>query len=324
MIGDTVTVVHARGRRLAKTIDPAGVIEPYDNARMVDLHQRHVAGLQDVHMLLHRLLHRPDCCVVRGEILDPARARGVRRLVRRDLESGDEPTLRDVPRRWLALDLDSVPLPAGADPRDLAGCARAVMPLLPGAFGWASCVVQATASHGIKAGARLRLWFWLDRPMTGAEAIRWLRDAPVDRTVFWAAQPIYVAAPIFLAGRRDHLPHRLAVLPGDDAVHAPPAAYLAQPRRPPTPPIRHDADADRRLGALLRMVRRAPEGRRHPILFWAACRAGELARDGHLEELSAAAALADAAMEAGGDDRRRAEQTARDGIARGREEAAHA
>jgi hypothetical protein len=210
-----------------------------------------------------------------------------------------------------------VPLPAGTDLQDLAACTRAVLPLLPAPFHRAAVIVTATASHGIKPGARLRLWFWCDRPLTGAECKRWLAGAPVDRTVFGAAQPIYVARPQFL-GRPDHVPHRLIMLDGEPLVKAPSAAALA----PPPQPIAFEAPRSERgtlgrLAGLIRAVRGAPEGRRHLTLFWAACRAGELVGNGAIGPEAAAAALVQGAMDGGGQDQRKAEATARDGIARG-------
>ena len=86
--------------------------------------------------------------------------------------------------------------------------------LLPPTFTGAACIVQATASHGIKPGARLRLWFWCDRSLSGAECKRWLGKVPVDHSVFGAAQPIYTAAPVFADGAAEHLPCRLLALPG--------------------------------------------------------------------------------------------------------------
>ncbi|MCK8788241.1 hypothetical protein M0638_28220, partial [Roseomonas sp. NAR14] len=108
--------------------------------------------------LLHDLAGRRSCAIVRGAIADPARTRGVRRLVHADPKTGDAPTLRDVPRAWIALDLDGMPLPAGTDPRDLAACGAIARATLPAAFREAACLVGATASHGLKSGARLRLW----------------------------------------------------------------------------------------------------------------------------------------------------------------------
>lgn len=319
-IGCALTIVRARRRRLAKLVRSDGTVEGYDRARVVDLLERPVADLADLHRLLARLLHRPNCCVLRGAPADPARTRGVRRLLHADPETGEAPTLREVPRRWLALDIDGLPLPAGTDPRDLAASAAAVVPLLPAAFHGAACIVQATASHALKPGARLRLWFWLSRPLLGGEAKRWLAAAPVDRSVFGAVQPIFTAAPLF-DGLADPLPDRLLLIEGAPVVHVPDAAALAPPPAPPRPTADAAGLADRhatlRLAGLLHLVASAPDGHRHRVLFWAACRAGEMVRAGIVGPASAADALADAAIAAGGQDRASALRTALDGIARG-------
>src|SRR4051794_6660360 len=114
-------------------------------------------------------MHRADVAVVRGAILNPNHTVRVRRLLHADAETGDAPTLRDVPRWWLALDVDGLDVPPDTDPRDLAVCGRSVQHRLPSPFQNVACVVQATASHGIWSGAHLRYWYWLSRPATGAE-----------------------------------------------------------------------------------------------------------------------------------------------------------
>ena len=110
-------------------------------------------------------------------------------------------------------------------------------------------------------------------------------------------------------------------------------ALLAPPPPPPGPPRSDPAElgpaarkeaAERRFGAILRVVRAAPPGTRHDRLYWAACRAGEMTVAGGLDEGAAAGALVAAAMEAGGEDERNARNTARDGIRRGKEEAPRA
>jgi hypothetical protein len=154
----------------------------------------------------------------------------VRRLLHPDPATGELPTLAEAARAWLALDVDGVPLPEGTDACDLAACAAVVVRLLPEAFHGVACIVQATASHGIKPGARLRLWYWCDRAITGAECKRWLKGAPVDLSIFGGVQLIYTAAPIF-EGHPDPIPHRLAMLPGAPVVVAPTAAALAPQER---------------------------------------------------------------------------------------------
>jgi len=315
---ESATVIQAHGRRLSKLIRADGTSEAYDRARLVDLHQVALASLDALADLLRDLAERRDCAVVRGAILDPDRTRGVRRLLHADTETGDAATLRETPRHWIALDVDSLPLPPGTDPRDLAGCAGAVLAHLPEAFRQARALVQATASHAIKPGARVRLWYWCSRPLSGAECKRWMAEAQVDRSVFGAAQLIYTARPIF-DGMADPIPCRMVILPGANAVQAPSPAALAPPLQPalPAPSNAFKGDEVTRFAALLRVVQRAPEGERHRHLFWAACRAGELVARGTLAPDAAAGALVAAAMAGGGRSLTTAEATARDGLLRG-------
>lgn len=326
--GDTldphaITLATARGRRLCKTRHADGTTADYDRARILDFNAVVAPDLDALHRLLHDLLTRRDTCILRGAIRDEARARGVRRLVHPDPETGEAPTLAEAARQWLALDMDSLPMPDGTDILNLTRCGELARAALPPAFHGAACIVGATAGHGFKPGARLRLWFLLTRPLTGAGCKRWLHDQPVDRSVFGAAQPIYSAAPLFI-GMADPLPCRMALLQGEDRVTPPAPAALAPPPPPqrivrPLAPagIEWGTGSTERLAGLIYAVRSAPDGERHPMLFWAACRAGEMVAAGELEAGAAAAVLAKAAMDGGGQDKHRTEATACDGIARG-------
>ena len=198
-----------------------------------DLYPRPVADFDALHRLLLHLLDRPDCAVVRGAPIDPDRCTNVRRLAFPDKKTGDTPTLRPEPHAWVALDLDGVERPVEVPAADLIGCAAAAVQRLPAPFRGARCIVQAPASHGIKPGCRLRLWYWLDRAATDAEMTRWLRGAPADSSMFRTVQPIYTAGPVFAPGARDHLPRRIVVTPGSPTVAVPPPEALAPP--PPRP-----------------------------------------------------------------------------------------
>jgi len=195
----------------------AGAAAPLLIPRVFDFEQAEVEDLTALGRLLTRLEDNPFVAVLRGAIADPARAKGVRRLTAPDPVAGEPATLVEAPRRWVALDLDNVPLPAGTDPRDLETCARHAITLLPAAFRAVRCIAQGTASHGIKPGARLRLWFWLSRPTSGAELQRWLAGFPVDPSCCRPAQLVFTARPEFV-GSPDPIPCRLALLPGADAV----------------------------------------------------------------------------------------------------------
>jgi hypothetical protein len=237
-LSDTITVIRARARRLAKIVHRDGTIQGFDSARTFDLFSVPVADLEATAKLLDHLLHRPDCAVVRGNIIDPARTKQVRRLALPDPKTGECPTLQEAAHQWLALDLDNAERPASIPADDLAGCAAMAVSRLPAAFCGVSCIAQASGSHGLVPGIRLRLWYWLSRPASGPELKRWLRGVAVDHSVFRPAQVIYTAAPIFEPGAIDPLLSRIAHVAGESsAVLVPSPAMLAPaPSRPmPTP-----------------------------------------------------------------------------------------
>jgi hypothetical protein len=277
---DTVTIVRSYGPRLAKRITPAG-IEGYDNCKRVDLFERRIDGLADLEELLQQLAARPDCAVVRGAVADSARVRNVRRLLYADSKTGDPASLIETPRCWLALDLDGLSRPFGLDPTDLVACAKHAATVLPVSFRDVCLLVQATASHGSEHGLHLRLWCWLDRPVSGAELKFWLRSSPVDPAVFGAAQLVYTACPLF-AGVADPLPSRLGVLfaAREEAAVPEPAALIPPPRKPAAQPdpVHASTYAMTMLSALAARILSAPRGSRHDTLILAARRLAELER----------------------------------------------
>ncbi len=284
MSADTLTILRARGRRLAKTIRDDGTIQGYDRARSFDMATRAVASLADLGDVLAGLLHRPDCAVVRGEPIGPMRR--VRRLLVTDRKTGELPTLRDAPRRWLAIDMESVALPPAVPAADLAACAHLALATLPPVFAEAGCIVQASGSHGFLPDLRLRLWFWCDRPMAGAELKRWLRDTPADLCVFSAAQLIYTAAPV-LAAARDPLPVRLVSLPGAAELRCPSPAALAprQRRAAAHVPVTSKGATAYAAKALRGAVERILQAeKRHPTILAEARGLARLVRAGMLAE----------------------------------------
>jgi hypothetical protein len=273
-LSDAITIIRARGRRLSKLISATGPVESYDAARTFNLAEVPIADLRSLERLLWKLLHRSDCAIVRGGIADPNRVRGVRRLLYPDPKTGNIPTLRDVPKRWVALDFDDLPRPNGIEATDLLAAARVAIATLPGTFHHATGLVQATASHGISPGSRLRLWYRLSRPTGGRELKLWLRHAPLDTSVFGAAQLIYTAAPQFTDGAVDPLPTRIALVPGSvDEVTVPIPAALDPERRTRPAVLGHPvaADVGRYTFVALRnataRVAQAPVGTRHATML---------------------------------------------------------
>ncbi len=310
--GCGVTVLRATGRRLTKVWHADGSCTAYEQLKRFDLFPFGLVGFDALVHLLRRLERRTDSCIVRAAPRDPARTRNVRRLLHRDVETGETPTLLDVPRRWCALDFDGIDLPAGTDPRDLAACARAAIARLPLVFNGMRCIVQATASHGIKPGARLRLWFWLSRPTWGWELRRWFeaaRDCPVDASLFSPAQIHYTAAPLF-EGCDDPIPKRLIVLPGRDAVRVPHPALLACPPSPlPPPPRRSVEGGSRALAWAEREIARQREGSRHPTALRVAGWLAKLAAAGRVRPDEVKETVA-RGLAAAGKDRREGEAVA--------------
>lgn len=309
MTPDALTVLHSPHLRLAKRLRTDGEADGYDQAKTLDAFTVPVTGLADVLALLHRLLPRPSCCVVRGTLLHGDRAKGIRRLLHMDKKTGELPTFGDVPRQWLALDLDGVPMPDGLDPCDLAGCGAAGLAALPSPFHGAACIVQASAQHGRKPGLRLRVWVWLSRPTWGAELKRWLADYPCDRSVFGAVQPIYSAAPVLAPGVADPMPVRLLALPGLAVVDVPSPGALAPP--PIATPDRAatlatPAHANRYVRAALERaasnIATAGEGNRHPLIVAETCRLARFVAPGLLAASVITEVVQRAARQAGKDD----------------------
>ncbi len=268
---DTLTVLHSPHLRLAKRLRIDGGSDGYDKAKTLDAYTVELTGLDDLFQLLQRLVSRPSCCVVRGRLLYGNSAKGIRRLLHIDRETGELPTFEDTPRRWLALDLDGLPMPEGVLASDLAACGAAALAALPEAFQGAAYIVQASASHGVKPGLRLRIWIWLSRPTWGHEAKRWLKASPCDPSVFGAVQPIYTAAPVLAPGVPNPIPERLLALTGRPLVAVPSPETLTPPPPPqPSAATIREGIAHRYVRAALERaatnIANAREGNRHPLI----------------------------------------------------------
>lgn len=307
---DTLTVLHSPHLRLAKRLRIDGGSDGYDKAKTLDAYTVEVTGLDDLFQLLQRLVSRPSCCVVRGRLLYGNSAKGIRRLLHIDRETGELPTFEDTPRRWLALDLDGLPMPEGVAPSDLAACGAAAVEALPEAFRGAACIVQASASHGVKPGLRLRVWVWLSRPTWGHEVKRWLKSTPCDPSVFGAVQPIYTAAPVLAPGVANPVPVRLLAVTGEATVKVPPPETLAPPpppeaKRSTTSP--GEATAHRYVRKALERaatnIANAREGNRHPLIVAETCRLARFVESGWLTSSNLADIVREAARQAGKDDK---------------------
>jgi hypothetical protein len=145
------------------------------------------------------------------------------------------PTFEDRPRSWVIFDVDRIPVPDHladdwVDEPDAA--VEHVLGLLPEPFRTATCwwsISSSAAMPGpqgreVASEFKLKLAFWLDRPLLGTEIKRWMaaEKAPVDPAVFGAVQLIYLARPTFGHGLHDPVPRRTGIWHGEaDTVAVP-------------------------------------------------------------------------------------------------------
>ena len=90
-----------------------------------------------------------------------------------------------------------------------------------------------SSSAGFKPGVRIKLAFWLNRPVLGAEIERHLKGCPIDASTLRCVQPIYVARPI-LVGVPDPIEQRTGL--EEDIHDAVPLPVLPAEERPPQAP----------------------------------------------------------------------------------------
>jgi hypothetical protein len=287
-----ITILHARGRRLAKLIHADNSTTGYDDAKHFDAVEVVVHGLDNLAAILRSLLPCWDRCAVRGSLLNGSPAIGIRRLFHPDTETGDAPTLYEVPRRWIAIDVDGIKRPSEIEATDIAGCAKIAIQSLPTEFQGRRCIAFATASHGVKLGViRMRLWYWLDGAATRRVLQPWFFGCDgIDLATFRPAQPCYTAAPILARGVIHPVPERLVVIPGEPLVTIRPLpapvprearAQMEQAGRvAQSPPLssgyRSDRYRDAALAGIKGQLLSATEGHRHHALVAAACRLHEL------------------------------------------------
>jgi hypothetical protein len=95
------------------------------------------------------------------------------------------PTFEDRPRYWLIFDVDRIPVPEHLRDEwvdDPEAAVEHVLGLLPAPFRSASCwwslsssaAVPGANGHEVARDFKLKLAFWLDRPLTGAQVMRWM------------------------------------------------------------------------------------------------------------------------------------------------------
>jgi hypothetical protein len=221
MSARAVTVLRSKGPLLAKRFTDERDVS-YEDAKHFVAEERRVEGLRDLARLLHQLQHQPRACVVRGAIRPGADPDDLLRRLH-----GEGAGLVDVPRQWLAFDVDGLwwhevgPQP---DPQDLHAQAELVRRALPPACQDVGAVFQWSSRHG-RGGAQrafCHVWVWLSQPLSG-QAARAMIGAWRDEGRPWldpalcsGAQIHYTASPLFEGKEQDPLPGgRVSLLEGE-------------------------------------------------------------------------------------------------------------
>lgn len=252
--GCSVTVLRtAEGRRATKrwrwnaTLSEWTKIS-YEAGAWFTPREHQVSNLHDLVEVLDAARRDPRAFVVRGALApcareqvehDPKGPIRRRKHAKADKQTGQivTPTLVEVARRWVMIDIDGWPLPNWADLVDdpEAAIEHAVHELLPETFRDAACWWQLSSSAGFSAGVlKVHLFYWLSEPAENAHIKAVLKQsAPgVDRAPFSAAQPHYIVDPI-IEGGHDPLPRRTGWLKGlEPAVQLPPLKPMVQQARP--------------------------------------------------------------------------------------------
>ena len=245
-IADTVTILRTVSHRLlmAKqfTIAANGQVvkRDYSNAATFRVEEAPAGGINDLFRILQRVERDPSACVIRGK---PIEGTNLAATSRKKQENGGN--FADVLRHWVMLDLDRVTIPAATSVlEEPESVARLVVDLIashvPELEG-VSSVVHFSSSAGlgdmadaeVAAGMPPRwkgvakpsnvvgahAWFWLARPVTGAELDRWHHAVNaaaghkfIDPVTLRTVQPHYTAAPVFGEGLRDPVPGCRTVL----------------------------------------------------------------------------------------------------------------
>ena len=209
--GDIATKRFFRGEDGEIECDDYPRLKTFDFER-----SKKIGSARQLGRVLYRLEKDPYAFALRGE--PTGRMEKARRVYK-----GDDAYLRPADRRWVLLDIDSVPLPAGACP------VKTARSKLPKEFKSADCFWQLSSSFGVFSSelAKVHLWYWLDRPVCGFSAKEWLKGtgAPIDLMPFNPAQPHYTAAPVF-DGVDDPVEKRSGFFVGEKREVSPPLCVV--------------------------------------------------------------------------------------------------
>ena len=180
--------------------------QPFSIGSLFDVTEEPVSDLHSLSALLQRLEDDPTHTVIRG-VLKESQSSTVPR---------DKETFTTKPRQWCMIDIDSLAWD-GAFDNQQALVAHAVQHL-PNEFQSSNCWYHFSSSMGIKAGIRVHLWYWLERPCSDDELKAWLSGYPVDMSLFNPIQIHLTANPRFIEGATDPFPQRSGMFEAGNGI----------------------------------------------------------------------------------------------------------
>jgi predicted P-loop ATPase len=256
----------------------------YDNGLLWTAAELPVSSLETLATAVDGLRKQPHTCIVRGK----AKTLGVPQRRTKDPKPDlPIPTFDTAPHRWIMFDVDGpdIGINQAEHPTQAVEALRAS---LPSPWNTAACYWQASASAGIKPGVRVHLWYWLDRPISDAEAKRIAVSLKVaynvDAQLYQAVQPHYCADPIFVGGP-DPMQERAGILDGE-----PEAVVPAN-----TPSVKEWQVAEKQLAQVCKFLAKVVPGERAPRVYGAA---KDMGRTSCLSDATLETALTDAAISA--------------------------
>ena len=131
-----------------------------------------VNNLESLAAVISALETEPTKAIIRGSLLEDGSG-----LVPRNKD-----TFTATPRQWCMIDIDS--LAWNGDIIDQHAMLSYATQQLPVEFQSVDFWYHFSSNMGIKAGIRVHLWYWLERPCSDAEMKAWLSGCPVDLRLF--------------------------------------------------------------------------------------------------------------------------------------------
>jgi hypothetical protein len=181
-------------------------VQPFKIGKDFIVGEEPVSDLQSLADLLQRLETEPTKTIIRGSLIE-----GQTTPVPRNKE-----TFSGTPRQWCMIDIDS--LAWDGDINNQQAMLSYAIQQLPIEFQTVNCWYHFSSSMGIKAGIRVHLWFWLERPCSDEEMKAWLSGCPVDLRLFNPIQIHLTANPRFVDGAVDPYPNRSGLFEAGSGV----------------------------------------------------------------------------------------------------------